>query len=44
MSTYQYYCNDCECTTILYEEEEQQSNKVCEHCNSDDIEFESIIV
>jgi len=43
MSTYQYYCNECECTTLLDEEDEQQWARICEHCQSEEIEFESII-
>lgn len=41
---YQYYCNECDNITILDEKEEsQQVEKECEHCTSNDIDFEEII-
>ena len=41
---YKYYCNDCENFTLIDEEEQYQSTeKSCEHCMSNDIDFEEII-
>jgi len=40
---YRYYCNECECITLLDEEDERQWARVCEHCCSDDIEFDETV-